>query len=73
MKNYINDNDLDQSFQSAYKRLHSTKKALLKAQNDILCAIDDNRCVALPLLDMSCAFDTVWIDCAIALVLEDRS
>ena len=58
-KNYITDNDLDESLQSAYKHLHSTETALLKVQNDILCAIDDNKCVALLLLDMSSAFDTV--------------
>ena len=59
VKNYITDNDLDESLQSAYKHLHNTETALLKVQNDILCAIDDNKCVALLLLDMSSAFDTV--------------
>ena len=59
VKNYITVNDLDESLQSAYKHLHSTETALLKVQNDILCAIDDNKCVALLLLDMSSAFDTV--------------
>ena len=59
MKNYITDNDLDESLQSAYKHLHSTKTALLKVQNYIFCAIDDKKCVALLLLDISNAFDTV--------------
>ena len=59
VKKYITDKDLDESLQSAYKHLHSTETALLKVQNDILCAIDDNKCVALLLLDMSSAFDTV--------------
>ena len=59
VKNYVTDNDLDESLQSAYKHLHSTETALLKVQNDILCAIDYNKCVALLLLDMSSAFDTV--------------
>ena len=59
VKNYITDNDLDESLQSAYTHLHSTETALLKVQNDILCTIDDNKCVALLLLDMSSAFDTV--------------
>ena len=43
----------------SYKHLYSTETALLKVQNDILCVIDDNKCVALLLLDMSSAFDTV--------------
>ena len=59
VKNYITDNDLDESLQSAYKHLHSTETALRKVQNDILCAIDDNKRVALLLLDTSSAFDTV--------------
>ena len=29
-------------FQSAYKLYHSTETALLRVQNDILCAIDSN-------------------------------
>ena len=31
----------------------------MKVQNDILKAIDNNRSVILPLLDLSAAFDTV--------------
>ena len=42
----------------SYKHLYSTGTASLKVQNDILCVIDDNKCVALLLLDMSSAFDT---------------
>jgi len=33
--------------------------ALLRVQNDILCEIDNQKCVILLLLDMSAAFDTV--------------
>ena len=56
---YLCDNDLEESFQSAYKRFHSTEIALLKVQNDILFEIDNQKCVVLLLLDMSVAFDTV--------------
>ena len=30
---------LDETFQSAYKNFHSTETALVRVQNDILCAI----------------------------------
>ena len=50
---------LDETFQSAYKNFHSTETALVRVQNDILCAIDNNKSVILLLLDLSAAFDTV--------------
>ena len=59
LMNHLTDNNLDEPLQSAYKRFNSTETALLKVQNDILTAIDNKKCVALLLLDMSAAFDTV--------------
>ena len=56
---YIDSNDLGELYQSAYKKMHSTETALLKMQNDILRAIDQHKTVALLLLDLSAAFDTV--------------
>ena len=50
---------LDEMFQSAYKNFHSTKTALVRVQNDTLCAIDNNESDILLLLDLSAAFDTV--------------
>ena len=50
---------MDEPFQSAYKKFHSTETALIKVQNDIFIQIDKKNCVALLLLDMSAAFDTV--------------
>ena len=55
---HLANNNLEEPFQSAYKRYHSAETALLKVQNDILVAIDNRKCVVL-LLDMSAAFDTV--------------
>lgn len=52
-------NNLHEIFQSAYKRNHSTETALLRVHNDILQAIDQDQAVALILLDLSAAFDTV--------------
>ena len=52
-------NDLYSKYQSAYRKYHSTETALLKVQNDILCAIDSHKEVILALLDLSAAFDTI--------------
>lgn len=41
LSDYLRDNGLEESFQSAYKCFHSTETALLKVQNDILCEIDN--------------------------------
>ena len=48
-----------QEFQSAYKCYHSTEIALVRVHHDILKAVDENKSVILPLLDLSAAFDTV--------------
>ena len=45
--------------QSAYKSSHSTETALLKIQNDIALSVDSGKAVALTLLDLSAAFDTI--------------
>ena len=45
--------------QSAYKSLHSCETALLRVNNDILQALDNRSSVALLLLDLSVAFDTI--------------
>ena len=45
--------------QSAYKSSHSTETALLKIQNDIAFSVDSRKAVALTLLDLSAAFDTI--------------
>ena len=56
---YINEYELNETFQSAYKQYHSTETALIRVHNDILSAIDNRRTVILLLLDLSAAFDTV--------------
>ena len=45
--------------QSAYKSSHSTKTTLLKIQNDKALSVDSGKAVALTLLDLSKALDTI--------------
>jgi DNA-directed RNA polymerase subunit F len=59
VREHMDINDLHESFQSAYKSLHSTETALLRVQDDILCALDQRKCILLVLLDCSAAFDTI--------------
>lgn len=59
LNNHLCKNNLHELFQSAYKTAHSPEYALIRVQNDVLRAIDDDRCVILLLLDLSAAFDTV--------------
>ena len=59
LTDHLEDNDLLETFQSAYKKGHSTETALTRINDDLLRAMDDNACVILVLLDLSAAFDTV--------------
>ena len=56
---YLDANGLAVSYQSAYRKLHSTETALIRVHNDIAIASDQKRSVILLLLDLSAAFDTV--------------
>ena len=55
----MTNNGLFEPLQSAYRQGHSTETALLKIQNDILLAMDNQQVSILVLLDLSAAFDTV--------------
>ncbi len=59
IQDYVNNNDLNASHQSAYRKYHSTETALLRVTNDILRAVDNHRRVIVVLLDLSAAFDTI--------------
>ena len=52
-------NDLNEKFQSAYRKYHSTETALLRVNNDLLQSMDKKQCCFLVLSDLSAAFDTV--------------
>ena len=56
---HLDINDLGETYQSAYKRNHSTETTLIRVDNDIAMAIDKHNSVILVLLDLSAAFDTV--------------
>ena len=45
LRDYLCDNDLNESLQFAYKKHHTCERALLRAQNDILKSIDNKQCV----------------------------
>ena len=56
---HLKTNNLYEIFQSAYRQLHSTETALLRVQNDLLQAVDNEGGTILVLLDLSAAFDTI--------------
>lgn len=56
---YLNENDLLNTFQSGYRPKHSTKTAMMKVFDDIGIALDKGKPVVLVLLDFSKAFDTI--------------
>ncbi|XP_072044960.1 uncharacterized protein [Amphiura filiformis] len=56
---HLTSNNLYAPHQSAYRPNCSTETALLRLQNDLLCALDSRKDAVLVLLDLSAAFDTV--------------
>ena len=59
LNEHIDDNDLSEACQSAYRRKHSTETALIKVQSDIAIHLERSQAVLLVLLDLSAAFDTI--------------
>ena len=56
---HINSSNISKQYQSAYKKFHSTKAALLLIRSDILTSMDAGKVTALTLLDLSAAFETI--------------
>ena len=46
-------------FQSAYRRGYSCETALVKILDDLLWGMEDKKCIAMAVIDLSAAFDTV--------------
>ena len=56
---HILDNNIVDSFQSAYRAGHSCETALLRVYNDIVTTVGKGNRSFLLLLDLSAAFDTI--------------
>ncbi len=69
--NHCNENAPLPVNRSAYRQLHSTETALLKAQNDILINMDNEEVTLLVMLDMSAAFDTIDHNILIDILKND--
>jgi len=59
LEQHMERNNLYDPHQSAYRKQHSTDTAMLKVHSDITSALDDGSKVALIMLDLSAAFDTI--------------
>jgi len=59
LKRHVDENDLGNHYQSAYKSGHSTETALLCIKNDVHTSLSKGMPTALVLLDLSAAFDTI--------------
>ena len=59
LSEYCEENNLEEPYQSAYRRGLSTETALLKITNELLLNMDNQNISLLVLLDMSAAFDTI--------------
>ena len=56
---YIEENNLLDEFQSAYRALHNTETALINVMDDFLNFKDSHYPIQILLLDLSAAFDTL--------------
>ena len=59
LTSHINNNKMDNPYQSAYKPGHSTETALLSIKNEVRLSLACGEPMALVLLDLSAAFDTI--------------
>ena len=62
LSDYLRENNLLDSRQSAYRAHHSVETLLVNLSNDILMEMDLGRITVLVSLDLSSAFDTVHHD-----------
>ena len=68
---HVKMNNLHATIQSGYRRNHSCETAMIKIVNDINHIVENKNMVALILLDLSAAFDTVDHDVLIRKLKND--
>ena len=59
LTHHVTASNLNEQYQSAYRRQHNTETALLKIMNDLLMVADNQQLALMAFLDLSAAFDTV--------------
>ena len=59
LNTYLEENALFSSVQSGYRPHHSCETLLIRMNEDIINTIDERKTIALLLLDLSAAFDTI--------------
>lgn len=59
LQRHLEENDLQELMQSAYRKGHSTETAQIRLQHDLIHTLDQKKACMLVLLDLSAAFDTV--------------
>ena len=57
---YLDSQDIQERFKSAYRKNHSTETALVRVTDDIKLSLDNKKGTLLVLLDLSAAFDTIY-------------
>ena len=59
LSSHLSSHNLMSKLQSAYRKFYSSETALLYVRNDILASVGAGHSIALLLLDLSAAFDTI--------------
>ena len=59
VREHVDNNGYNDTFQSAYRPRHSIETALVRIHNDMMQSMDSCRGVLLVLLDLSSVFDTL--------------
>ena len=68
---HVNGNSLFCLTQSGYRYYHSCETVMIKMHNDILGSMNQNKLVAVLLLDLSAAFDVIDHNLLLDMLLED--